>query len=312
MSFYYTPPVLTGYNQDPPPDDGRMADTNRVKWASHVTKLGDPLKTFLEAVDTELQGAFGKLLFSSFVDITGAGSFNIDAAAPGRVYSVDPGRTAVLPAPGAGVGEAAEGFVVAIRSVNPAWGVSPGVTVTAAPDNYTIPQDGWMLAASDGTRWHFLVGGGSLAVTGYEGSSSQYTLEEPPELVGGGAFDAAFDIPLSTWESYGPTGSGATNTWALLDALRPGYKAIEVGVAIDVIGTGLISHTLVWRPTGSSKTIVGTDPSAAGRVGGVDGAAATCRAVIVCDAEGRFDLARAKSGTVSSTSAYVTLLRAYY
>lgn len=58
MGAKYTTNTITGYNSSPPPDDGSQSASNLVTWAKHKDKLGDPLKTLAEAIDTDLVAAF--------------------------------------------------------------------------------------------------------------------------------------------------------------------------------------------------------------------------------------------------------------
>lgn len=55
----FSPPSVTGYNANPPEDDGSQTPTNEVTWAKHKTKIGDPIKTALEALITELSRFIG-------------------------------------------------------------------------------------------------------------------------------------------------------------------------------------------------------------------------------------------------------------
>ena len=58
MTNPYTPVTVTGYNSSPPPDNGSTGTDNQLTWAKHKTKLGDPLKTALESVNTNVTSAF--------------------------------------------------------------------------------------------------------------------------------------------------------------------------------------------------------------------------------------------------------------
>lgn len=48
------------YNQNPPPDDGTEVAANEIEWAKHINKIGDPLKTFAESINSAVLSAFGK------------------------------------------------------------------------------------------------------------------------------------------------------------------------------------------------------------------------------------------------------------
>ena len=61
----YTSQSISGYNAGPPPDDGSKTSANQLEWAKHKTKLGDPLKTFAEAIDSAVSAAFDSLLITT-------------------------------------------------------------------------------------------------------------------------------------------------------------------------------------------------------------------------------------------------------
>lgn len=63
----YTPPTLSGYNSSPPSDDGSSTSSNQVKWSTIKTKLGDPLSTYAQAIDTRVSA----VLTTSSLDVDG-------------------------------------------------------------------------------------------------------------------------------------------------------------------------------------------------------------------------------------------------
>ena len=54
MGAKYTSVTITGYNASPPPDDGSTSASNQLTWAKHKTKIGDPIKTAVEAINSAL------------------------------------------------------------------------------------------------------------------------------------------------------------------------------------------------------------------------------------------------------------------
>lgn len=58
MGTKYATVTVSGYNATPPSDDGSVSSTNQVKWSTIKTKLPDPLKTAIEAIDAGLVAAF--------------------------------------------------------------------------------------------------------------------------------------------------------------------------------------------------------------------------------------------------------------
>lgn len=58
----YTSQSISGYNSSPPPDDGSTGADNLVTWAKHKTKLGDPIKTLAENINSQTSAAFAKVI----------------------------------------------------------------------------------------------------------------------------------------------------------------------------------------------------------------------------------------------------------
>lgn len=54
MGSKYTSQSASGYDANPPNDDGTVSEANRGKWATIKSKLANVLKTFIEGVNTQL------------------------------------------------------------------------------------------------------------------------------------------------------------------------------------------------------------------------------------------------------------------
>jgi len=109
MSNPYTSVSVSAYNAAPPADDASQVSGNQLTWDFHKTKLGDPLKTAIESINTNTSDAFGRRLGTTFELKTGAYSI----AAPGdqgKFFSVTGTTTITLPA----VADAGDGFPVVI------------------------------------------------------------------------------------------------------------------------------------------------------------------------------------------------------
>ena len=50
----FSPPTITGFNANPPEDDGQTIASNEIAWDKHIDKIGGPLNTALAALMTEL------------------------------------------------------------------------------------------------------------------------------------------------------------------------------------------------------------------------------------------------------------------
>lgn len=70
MGSPYDSVSVSGYNSNPPSDDGSSTEANRVKWSTIKTKLPDPLKTAIEAVNTNTLAAFAKVIGGAGVNST--------------------------------------------------------------------------------------------------------------------------------------------------------------------------------------------------------------------------------------------------
>lgn len=58
MGAKYTTLATSGYNGSPPSDAGAQAAENLISWSGIKTKLGDPVKTLADAINTALVSAF--------------------------------------------------------------------------------------------------------------------------------------------------------------------------------------------------------------------------------------------------------------
>ena len=54
----YSSVSVSGYNANPPSDDGTEAAQNEVSWDNHKSKLGDPIKDAVESVNSNANSSF--------------------------------------------------------------------------------------------------------------------------------------------------------------------------------------------------------------------------------------------------------------
>lgn len=57
----YTTVSISGYNANPPADDGSQVASNEIEWAKHKEKLADPVKTAVESINTNVNDAFNSV-----------------------------------------------------------------------------------------------------------------------------------------------------------------------------------------------------------------------------------------------------------
>lgn len=66
----YTSQAISGYNANPPPDDGSQTSANKVEWQKHLDKIGGPLKTLVEGVNSAANTAINVLALTDSSRIT--------------------------------------------------------------------------------------------------------------------------------------------------------------------------------------------------------------------------------------------------
>lgn len=90
MGTKYSTVSISGYNSSPPPDDSTQTAANQVKWSTIKTKLPDPLKTAIEAINTQLvtYSDFGVRQVSTNDSTTAADYMKTVEIAPGVSTSV--------------------------------------------------------------------------------------------------------------------------------------------------------------------------------------------------------------------------------
>src|SRR3990167_2767088 len=77
----YTSVSISGYDSNPPTDDGATTVANQVSWAKHKAKHSDPIKALSESINTNLVTAFAKSI-NTDADVRNqiAGALALDGA----------------------------------------------------------------------------------------------------------------------------------------------------------------------------------------------------------------------------------------
>jgi hypothetical protein len=151
MTNPYNNPTLTGYDSSPPPDDGSEVESNRLEWAKHKDKHGDPLKSFSEAIDAAVSAAFDVIFLNSTVAKTA--DYTVTTADRGRLFLVSGSSTITLPK----AADAGNGFAVAVKKTDSANTVTVDGDGTETLDGSTTrelnDQNETIILVSDGTNW---------------------------------------------------------------------------------------------------------------------------------------------------------------
>ena len=249
MSNPYVGPTVVGYNATPPANDGSEVSANQLDWDKHLDKIGNPLKTFMEAVDTAVLAAFG-LEFGVAV-LSKSGDYTVTTADRGRFISVTGTTTITLLA----AADAGSGFPLVIvntgtgvvtvdgdssETINGATTVTlnPGTgllissngaawfgTVSPGNDSGTFAADWVGFSAAQQTTWHYTRVGSvvNMRPFGTLNAASNAT----------GFASAAGDVPAT----LRPTASTVTQTFVITDN---GVQAVGV---ISISSAGTISFT---------------------------------------------------------------------
>lgn len=149
----YTSVSVSNYNASPPTDDGSETAANQLDWDFHIDKIGDPLKTALEGINTNLSTLDG-LLFPSGV-ASAAATSNIAASQNGKLIKTTNTITLTLPA----AATAGSDFLIGIKNTdggtvtvdgNGSETIDGSATITLSDANAVV------LLQSDGTNWQIL------------------------------------------------------------------------------------------------------------------------------------------------------------
>lgn len=149
MSNPYTQPSIAGYNASPPPDDGTAVASNQLQWSKHITKIGNPLKTYAQAIDAAVLAAFG-LEFGAAV-LTKTTHYIVTTNDRGRWIGVTGTSTITLPS----AATVDDGFPLLVTNLGTAIvtiDADSSELINGALTLKLVPGD-FALINSNGTAW---------------------------------------------------------------------------------------------------------------------------------------------------------------
>ena len=155
MSNPYTSTAISGYNTNPPSNDASEVASNQLDWdVQHKAKLGDPLKTAIESINTNIAAAFGNRFGTTF-DLKTENYSIVTPGDQGKLFSVTGTSTITLPA----VADAGDGFPVGI--FNTGSGVvsvdgNASELINGSPSISLAPGLG-LIITCDGSEWAGLI-----------------------------------------------------------------------------------------------------------------------------------------------------------
>ena len=151
MSNPFTSVVVSSdYNAAPPSDDASQVSSNQLGWDKHLEKIGDPLKTAIESINTNAVNAFAKRLGTTF-ELKTADYSIATPGDQGKFFSVTGTTTITMPA----VADAGDGFPVIIKNDGSAIVTVEGNAseLIDGDTSISLAANEWALLTPDGSTW---------------------------------------------------------------------------------------------------------------------------------------------------------------
>lgn len=152
MADPYSTVAITGYNSNPPSDDGSETEANRVKWATIKDKITDPVKERTDDMDTALVAAFAKVLGGNGVTST-AISYTVQSTDQGKLVRATASGITITSPDATDVGDP---FVFAI--LNDSSGDitfdGSGSQTFDEDASVTLPAGAGLFIFTDGSNWY--------------------------------------------------------------------------------------------------------------------------------------------------------------
>lgn len=290
MAAPYTSVSVTGYNDNPPPDDGTESEENRILWETIKEKLPDPLKTAIEAINTNIGTAFGKVVGGAGV-VSSASNATVGAGDQGKLYrATGAGITITTPDATSVTAPFVFGFLNSASGAVTLDG--NGSQTVNGLASVTIPVGAGGIVFTDGSNWFiagiasipagkelgagFLINGtitesnGSNAVTfalktlaGNDPSSDDPVLIcfRSPTLANGGylyrTWTAALSVTIPSTATMGATNNVPFDIEIVLfDAVH-----LDSNIYMGVINPS--NFAIAKSPTRASATAIGTGSDSA-------------------------------------------------
>ena len=237
----YTAPTLSGYNANPPADDGSAVAANQLEWAKHKDKIGDPLKTYAEAISANVTTAFASRWLNGVS--SKASPYTVATSDEGKLFLVSSATTITLLA----AGTAGDGFSIVVFNTNTD---TDEVTIDGDGSETINGQTTWLLGGQsaiqltcDGSNWHGTV----MNARGTLAKTSAYTAKESDhgKVILADASSAGFTVTLL---AAATAGAGYTLTVVKTDATAN-------AVTIDADSSETINGSLTWLLDGPDDLV---------------------------------------------------------
>ena len=225
MANDYAQPTLSGYNASPPSDDGSKVTANQLTWAKHIAKIGDPLKTFMQAVDAAAFAA-GAATDAKFGDMFG-----------GAVLEKSTNYTVVATDKGAFLLVTGTSTITLLSAVTAALGFSL-LIVNVGSGVVTVDADGTETINGALTK---TLGPGSGGVITSDGANWKGYIQ-PPGVTVVNAADAIKTFALTDANQLHIYDSVTARVWTIPTNAAVSFSKGDV-ILINCINTGAITLT---------------------------------------------------------------------
>lgn len=217
MGTKFTTPIISGYDSNPPPDDGSQVTANLMTWAGVKTKLADSIKNWVDSINTALTDHFDEGPINK-VDV-----YTTTDADYGKVIECDGTFTITAKAPST----AGAGYRVSFKNVG------SGTVTVAAEGGATI----------DGETSVGLEANGMLDIIA-DSSATKYLRRSYLDVDADAGWyrhtDGSLRANVGGTEAYRV---GLTNSESVLPLLTPGGSVSAAGLAVGETDQGLYEIT---------------------------------------------------------------------
>jgi hypothetical protein len=272
MANPFSSVTVTGYNTSPPPDDGSTTASNEITWSGIKGKIGDPLKTAFDAINTNALAAFGKQFGYNIESV--ATDLTLGASDTNKFIPTTGTHTITLPA------AATAGSSTLYAVFNNGTGTTTldgnGSETINGATTLVLEAGEWAILACDGSAWTALrsfspnalatkatpTTADSIVIMDAAASNVAKTATIP--AVVGALFSPitnslSADVTLNNTASYftGPTvAQGTTGTWFASGTMKVTGTAGDSIFAKLWDGTTVIASVSSQIPTGGTPLVI--------------------------------------------------------
>lgn len=257
MGTQYTSQTITGYNATPPADDGTETEANKGYWATVKTKLGDPVKTYADDINTAMT------TFADFGGVAKSATYTTTTAEHMKTVECTSTFTLTLGA----VATMGAGYIVRVK--NAGTGLitvdGSGAETIDGDASLTLDPDQWVVVQVNSTTAEYQIIGRSETVTHIPattgGAANAYTA-----TIGIAAYstDAVYEVQIHATNTGASTidfDSLGVKNIKMVDGTDPYADALYAGQVARFVYDGTNMVITSFTPLITYNAINNFDPS---------------------------------------------------